>query len=129
MEKFVVSYETDHIHRVEVGVAPIHRPGRRSLLLVVKIRRNLAADELVLWRRQRARKGPLVFWKGRGVSERWFVAVGLCEIIVWHGHPLLSIVVVKRHLVMRPDAFTEIVEQFDDGLRLLWRPVGRDKER
>jgi len=42
---------------------------------------------------------------------------------------LLTVEIVKRRLVMRPDPFAEIIEQLDDGLRLFGGPVGGDQER
>ena len=42
---------------------------------------------------------------------------------------LLPVKLDQLQLVMFGDAFAQIVEEFDDGLCLLWRPVGRDSER
>jgi hypothetical protein len=42
---------------------------------------------------------------------------------------LFAIEVGELQLVMGQDALAEIVEEFDDGKRLLWRPISRDRER
>jgi len=44
------------------------------------------------------------------------------------GAVLLAVLVEQLRAVVRPDAIAQVVKQFDDGERLLWRPIGWDFE-
>ena len=44
------------------------------------------------------------------------------------GAVLLAVLVDELHAVVRPDAITQVIKQFDDGEGLFRRPVGRNVE-
>ena len=44
------------------------------------------------------------------------------------GAVLLAVLVEQLHAVVRPDAITQVIKQFDDGEGLFRRPVGRNVE-
>ena len=44
------------------------------------------------------------------------------------GAVLLVVLVDELHAVVRPDAITQVIKQFDDGEGLFRRPVGRNVE-
>jgi len=134
MRKCYAHYTQSSIHNTHELVSAFISSAVRLYGFVVlpaaKIRRNLAAQELAqIGYDNGPEKARCRFGRQYRVSERWLVAVGVRVIILWRGKPLLSVEFVERQLVMRPDAFAEVIEQLDDGLRLLGRPIGGDEER
>ena len=60
-------------------------------------------------------------------SERRIVSC-IVSVITVGGAVLLAVLVKQLHAVMRPDAITQFIKQFDNGEGLLWRPIGRNVE-
>lgn len=56
-----------------------------------------------------------------GITGRWLVR--------FVGHPLVLIKFLQGERVVLPDPLAEIVQDFEDGLGLLGRPVVGDEER
>jgi hypothetical protein len=77
---------------------------------------------------QGAREAPCLLEETVGGSERrigFLNAVGIRRDV---GAALLTQEFLQMNLIAAADRLAQIIEQFDHGQRLLWRPVIRDNE-